>query len=147
MQTHFGIPIRLLLFSEITVEDKKQQLLNQGKIISLDHETDQWRFIAKISDSRYAIKMGPIKQPITSLALLSVIVCSLFFFLAIALFLWFRPLWRSIKELIQAADSFGSGALQTRANIKQSAVLGKLASQFNTMAHRISGKIGSSLVF
>ena len=143
LQIHFGVPIQLKLLSEINLEEKEEekQQLNKGKIIALDHDTNQWRFITKLDDSDYVLIFGPIKQAITSVAYLTGFYFSLFLFLAISLFLWFRPLWKSIKELSRTADEFGSGKLQTRANINQSAVLGNLANQFNNMADRLSGLI------
>ncbi|MCK5829766.1 MAG: hypothetical protein KAH20_05640 [Methylococcales bacterium] len=141
LQIHFGVPIQLKLLSDINLEENEQQHLNKGKIIALDHDTNQWRFIAKLDNSDYVLVFGPIRQAITSVGFFTAIFFSLFLFLAIALFLWFRPLWKSINELSRTADEFGSGKLQTRADINQSAILGNLANQFNNMADRLSGLI------
>ncbi len=142
LQMHFGVPIRLTLMAGIQLKGKEQQrYFNNGKIIALDHESNQWRFIGKLEGSDYALIIGPIEQAITFFALLSILFFSLTLLLAIALFLWFRPLWQSINELSRTADEFGSGQLKTRAHIKQSAILGNLANQFNTMADRLDGLI------
>ncbi len=141
MQTHFGIPVLLRLLSDLQLKPEKEQLLQQGKIIALDHDTNQWRFIGKISNSPYAIQFGPIESPMTLPVLFAIIIAIFIISLALALFFWVQPLWKSINELSRAADEFGKGKLKARADIGKNAVLGKLAVQFNAMAGRISGLI------
>lgn len=138
MQPYFGMPISIKLISNLTLTPNKKNLLQSGKIIALDHETSQWRFYGKLKDSVYVIQMGPFDQPITLPVLLSIIFGTFIFLLAVAIFLWIHPLWRSIKELSQSADSFGQGHLEARANVNRHAVLGIFACQFNAMADQIS---------
>jgi signal transduction histidine kinase len=142
LQIHFGIPISLKLISELDSEEKgKINPLKNGRVVAFGHSTDQHRFMAKIADSNYVITVGPIEQIFTLPIYFFFLFCVLIFLLTIPLFFWFRPLWQSINELSQTADAFGSGKLQARASVKQSAVLGNLASQFNAMADRIGSLV------
>ncbi|GAB4563877.1 MAG: hypothetical protein Tsb0020_13420 [Haliangiales bacterium] len=62
--------------------------------------------------------------------------------LAIAMFL-IRRLTRPIVELTQVTKSFGTGALQVRANIQQNDEIGSLARAFNSMAATLQARIES----
>lgn len=146
LQTHFGIPLLVIklddldmeLASKIKNDTEKQQSLDNGKIIFLVNDKEDEYYITQLDRSPYALQVGPIKPPFV--ASISLILGILFLFItgfATAIFLWVRPLWKSMNELSRAADDFGLGKLQTRADIKQKAALGKLAIQFNAMADRI----------
>ena len=140
LQPYFGIPLSLQRIREVKLEAKKQSLFEKGKIVALDEETNNYRYFGKIQDSQYALIAGPIKIPITAKLLLISVATALIVLLATALFLWVRPLWRSMNELSRTANDFGQGKLQTRADIRSKAALGNLAIQFNAMADRI-GKL------
>ncbi len=62
--------------------------------------------------------------------------------LVIAMFL-IRRLTRPIVELTQVTKSFGTGALQARANIQQNDEIGSLARAFNSMAATLQARIES----
>ncbi len=141
LQTHFGIPVSLKTITELKLPADKINLLNQGKIIALEHDTNQWRFLGKIGNTSYLLQLGPITQPMTMSVLFSIIIGSFIISLGLAIFLWIRPLWVSVNELSRAADGFGQGKLNTRAIIKPEASLGKLAGQFNAMADKIEDLI------
>ncbi len=141
LQTHFGIPVSLKELKELKLPPDKMNLLQQGKKIALEHDTNQWHFLGKIENTSSLLQFGPITQPMTMPVLFTIIIGSFIISLGLAIFFWIRPLWISVNELSQAADEFGQGKLYTRAIIKPNATLGKLASQFNAMADRIGGLI------
>lgn len=138
LQPHFGIPIELIHTASVNFDDeKKRALFDQGNIVAFDHDTNAYRFFGKISDSPYTLFVGPINVPVSELTWMISVLAALVIFLAIALMLWVRPVWRAVRDLSRTADQFGQGDLHARSQIKPSAILGRLASQFNQMADRI----------
>ncbi len=138
LQPHFGFPISLVKDSELSLSSKQKILMENGKVIALDHNTNRWRFFGKLKNSPYTLQFGPIKQPISLMTFMSALLGVFLASLATALLLWLRPLWLSIKNISQTADDFGRGELTARTDIKKTKSLGKLAQQFNTMADRVS---------
>jgi two-component system sensor histidine kinase RstB len=141
LQSHFGAPLSLYRISDLDLPAGKIERLQNNKIIAVDHDTDQWRYYGKLQHSPYVVKLGPIKPPISDLVLISGLLGIFLLLLSIAIYLWLHPLMRSVKILSQAADDFGQGKLDSRAKVKKGAMLGKLATQFNAMAERISSLI------
>ena len=142
LQTHFGIPIAITRFDQLDISPAEEQSLLNGRIIDLDHDESAFdHFTGKLKDSPYVLQAGPIKQPFTEITLFTTIGLSFIISRAIALFLWVRPLWKSMNELSLSADKFGQGKLTTRANVKPRAALGNLAKQFNAMADRVGSLI------
>lgn len=141
LQSHFSTPISLSPLSDLKLPEDKMAELKAGKIIAVDHDSLDWRFYAELTGSSYALQVGPFDYPFSSGMFLNTIFALFGMSLALALFLWVRPLWKSIKTLRQTADDFGQGKLASRADIKPRAALGGLAHQFNAMAERISNLI------
>ncbi len=146
LQPYFGFPINLIKRKMLSVEllsilanDKElNQRFDKGKIIYIESNDHEY-YIQKLKDYPYILQAGPIKPPIAVIISLLVGLFILFFLgLALTLFLWVRPLWKSINELTCASDNFGQGKLESRANVTAHAALGNLASQFNAMAERIN---------
>ncbi len=146
LQTHFAFPMKLInpdnledeLKEKLESDAEMNRFFNSGKIIFFENDNGHQHYISKLKGSPYALQVGPIKPPL--FALFSFIGGILFLFiigLATAIFLWVRPLWRSMNELSRTADDFGQGKFQARADIKPKAALGNLAIQFNAMAERI----------
>jgi signal transduction histidine kinase len=138
LQPYFGVPLSLHRILSLDLPKGKIKRLQNNKVIAVDHDTDQWRYYGKLFKSPYVVQLGPIKPPISDLVLISGLLGIFLMLLSIAIYLWLRPLWRSVKMLSQAADNFGQGKLESRAKVKKGAMLGTLASQFNAMAERIS---------
>lgn len=150
LQGHFGVPIKLVKMDKLDHEiidalDNKaemKQSFNLGKIIYFENDDYDQYYAKKLEASPYVLQVGPIEAPFV--ALMSLIAGILFLFilgLAVALFLWIRPLWRSMNELSRTADDFGQGKLDSRAEIKSRSALSGLANQFNAMAERIGDLI------
>ena len=150
LETHFSFPLTLINLDKLTKEPGNHlttQLENnpemnlrfdKGKIIYFENDDGHQYYITKLENSPYALQVGPIKPPFVALiSLVSGILFLFIFGLATAIYLWVRPLWRSMNELSRTADDFGQGKLQARADIKPKAALGNLAIQFNAMAERI----------
>ncbi len=146
LQPYFGFPINLIEKESLskklqTVLEKDKELtqrFDKGKIIYIDG-SDYEYYIQKLEDYPYILQAGPIKPPIAVIISFLVGLFILFFLgLAFTLFLWIRPLWKSINELSSASDNFGQGKLNSRADVKSRAALGNLAGQFNEMAERIN---------
>ncbi len=150
LETYFGFPLMLINLDELAKDpgnhltaqlenDPEMKLhFEKGKIIYFENDDDHQYYITKLEGSPYALQAGPIEPPFVALiSFVSGILFLFIFGLATAIYLWVRPLWRSMNELSRTADDFGQGKLQARADIKPKAALGNLAIQFNAMAERI----------
>ncbi|MCP4104406.1 MAG: HAMP domain-containing protein [Desulfobacteraceae bacterium] len=62
---------------------------------------------------------------------------------AVAVLLWVWPVWRHLNQLGQAADAFGNGNFNARANVPSISAIASLAKTFNSMADRIQRLIAS----
>lgn len=67
----------------------------------------------------------------------------LLFCVGLMAIIWALPFWLKLKRIIAAAQAFGRGEFDARANLPRSAVLAPLASTFNDMAARIQRLISS----
>jgi len=64
-------------------------------------------------------------------------------FLAIAVWLWVRPVWRDLEALRQTARAFGEGDFAARAPAARNASFELLADTLNTMAERVQRLIAT----
>lgn len=144
LQVHFGIPLALMevtdledSFSKLMQDEDISRRFNSGKIIYLQ-DSLQIYYIGRIEGSSFVLQAGPVEPPIKALIYFASGFLALFILgLAVALFLWIRPLWLSMNELSRSAEDFGEGKLDARAHVKPRAALGTLAGQFNAMAEKI----------
>ncbi|MFC3395475.1 two-component system sensor histidine kinase RstB [Brenneria rubrifaciens] len=117
--------------------------LRQGEIVALDHE---YTFIQRIPRSHYVLAVGPIPylfflHEIRLLDLLLVILIGLS--LALPVFLWMRPHWKSMLKLENAAQRLGDGHLKERLHFDQTSSLFRLGVAFNRMADNLNQLIAS----
>ena len=138
LRPRFGFPLELHDIDPSVFNAEQLEWLKSGKILFSDTNSQNWKIHKRLFDTDIILTAGPIPLTISTAKLNSIVIFILVALLAIAILLWVTPLWRSIRELSRAADSFGLGDLSARANIRRRSALGGLASQFNTMATQIS---------
>jgi two-component system sensor histidine kinase RstB/two-component system sensor kinase ParS len=139
LQDHFGYPIDLKRLSEIEMTGEEHTLLVSHQVVTKD---DGSLFYLRVRDSRYALIMGPVKDPeMGPYGFQALIWGAAIVVVAFLALLWAMPFWRKLKRIITASQAFGSGRLDTRARVPRRSALAPLADAFNGMADRIQGLI------
>nr|WP_113865279.1 two-component system sensor histidine kinase RstB [Brenneria salicis]NMN91816.1 two-component system sensor histidine kinase RstB [Brenneria salicis ATCC 15712 = DSM 30166]RBP65883.1 two-component system sensor histidine kinase RstB [Brenneria salicis ATCC 15712 = DSM 30166]RLM31912.1 two-component system sensor histidine kinase RstB [Brenneria salicis ATCC 15712 = DSM 30166] len=120
-----------------------RQRLNQGEIVALDNE---YTFIQRIPRSHYVLAVGPIPylfflHEMRLLDLLLVLLIGLS--LALPVFLWMHPHWKSMLKLESAAQRLGDGHLEARIHFDNTSSLFRLGVAFNRMADNLNQLITS----
>ena len=143
LNQRFNFPITLLQLNQTNLPPEEQEKLVQGDIIWQDIDVENEYIYRRISDTEYAIKIGPFYEPITLSYLQSILLISLAVLVALAVLLWIYPLWRDLMQLRTSAEAFGQGDFRTRFSLSKRSTLKRLAETFNSMADRIQGLISS----
>ncbi len=133
------LPVHLELSSiqQTELDEEQRQQLSNGKIVRTITEKDVEFYYGQIANSNTIIVAGPIPPIINQRNLLISFIVVVTLLLSLSILIWIRPLWKSISVLKRTSQHLGSGDMDARANIKQNALLGDLAFQFNAMAAQI----------
>ena len=139
-QSYFGYPISLGDMSQLALSPIENEQLRDGWIV-VKYDKDGMRFHRRVLDSDKALTMGLCDG---LGAWNYVIVWSTFsiMFGSMAL-IWALPFWMKLKKIILAAQAFGRGEFDARANLPRGSALAPLAGTFNDMAGRIQRLISS----
>lgn len=129
--------------NEKPLDDSQQFYLAEGGIVTIfdDFSGESW-FIQRYAESSKILVIGPIVNHSSTES--DAIFTSVFLFgLALAVFIWVWPISKGLVSLTKAADLFGQGKFDARANASVTAPLQPLAERFNSMAARIQRLIKS----
>lgn len=143
IQKEFGYPVNVVSIKNLDLTDLQKRELDSGKIIGVD----RWSvFYQRMGDSYQALEMGPVKDFEDTIPVWTFQVANwvtLIFFTALMSLMWAFPFWRNLKKIMDAADHFGDGRFNTRAELGKRSPLRPMAETFNNMAERIGGLIRS----
>jgi len=141
LQKHFGIPVQMLLFQDLSVPDDQKDRVIGGELVGIDVKKQTHRYIQRMGDSKWYIQAGPIPDP-AILNLLDLIILTLLaLMIAVAVWVWLRPMWLGLVNLHRTVTAFGTGEFDVRADEHNKAPTHKLATTFNAMATRIKSLI------
>ena len=140
LNPEFGYPLSVAPLATIELGERERIRLMAGEIVVMD---DGDFFYQRVGDTDFAVTLGPIGAPWVYLAMPFAILFFLAGGIALAVWFWVRPLWRSVVELEHVAKSFGEGTLSARAAVSKTSALALLAQRFNAMAERIERLIDS----
>jgi two-component system sensor histidine kinase RstB/two-component system sensor kinase ParS len=140
LQPYFGYPLSLDNISRLPLSPIEHEQLMAGWIIIRKYKKSLL-FHRRVLDSEKVLSMGPFEG---LGAWNYIIVWSTFsiVFGPMAL-IWAVPFWLKLKKIIVAAQAFGRGEFDARANLPRSSALAPLAGTFNDMAGRIQRLISS----
>lgn len=144
----FTAPIRLISLTDAkqnTLIDEKQfQRLSSGESV-LVYEQDFFLtdIFYRLSQSDQIIKMGPFEYPYLYRNIQWIALTVLGILIALAIWLWLRPLWRDLRQLNSASLKFGEGQLDTRVKRPRYSLINSSLSSFNNMADHIEQLISS----
>lgn len=143
IQKEFGFPVDVVPLNSVDLAGSERQDFEKGKIIGID----EWSiFYQRIGKTDWALEMGPFKDfeetvPVWMFHAASWI--TLIFFGAFMSLMWAFPFWRNLKKVMDAANHFGDGRFDARADLGKRSPLKPMADTFNDMAERIGGFIKS----
>lgn len=140
---HANFPVLITLLDEAAVEQVDIEKLRRGELVWYDLEGDTERYFRKLSNSDFAIQIGPIAEGISSTMITNVALLLLASLFAVVLFFWIKPLWQDLSALRTAAAALGSGELNRRVQVSKRSKVADLADTFNSMADRIGQLLSS----
>lgn len=142
LKNKLNLPLEIESLDDFSLPDNEQQSLIKGGIIYLGNEFNT-SFHLRIGDHNNVLSLGPISD--TDDTKLTEIILSMIFYLslAVALLLWFWPLWRNLQILNNTATEFGHGNFDSRAVLPSKSSLFTMANTFNNMAESIQRLIKS----
>jgi signal transduction histidine kinase len=143
MQPHFNFPLAVSPIESLSLNKINRSVLAEDDVVVLFEENMSILY-QRLGETNMVLTMGPIPAFNYNKYLLDIIF-SLFiaaFFSILALIVaW--PYANKLRRISIAAEAFGKGELDARANLPQRSSLAHLANAFNSMAARIQELIRS----
>lgn len=143
LQSEFGFEISLKRLSDLSLDEEDMQQLATGVLIAVADDNDDGEFYLQLSNSPWVVHIPYIESPWLDRFSNQIIIAMLALFLMLASLIWVWTLWRSLSQIRQAAERFGSGEYDARVSFKPSDRLAQLSQAFNTMAEQTQGSIRS----
>ncbi len=143
LNPQFTFPVNISPLTEMQITPQQHERLRAGRVLSTDLNTPAERHHHRIGTTENVLSIGPFDEPtlLTRFSLIMLFVLAVI--IALAVFIWVRPLWRGLTQLRSTAEAFGRGDFAARTHIAPRAVLGQFAHTFNAMADRIQQLISS----
>jgi signal transduction histidine kinase len=142
MQSHFAFPLSIAPITSTQLLESERSALANGEILVKGAPGAIFR--KQIGDNGLVLNMGPMPDFEINkflLDLLFSLVVAIIFCLFALLVVW--PYAIKLRRISIAAEAFGSGNLDARANLPKRSSLANLADAFNSMADRIQELIRS----
>ena len=141
VQKQFGIPVQIVQLQALSVSGETRDRLNKGELVGVDIYQQTERYIQRIGKSKWFLQAGPITDPVILTLLDYIIFTFLALMIALAVWLWLRPMWSGLVNLDRTATAFGAGDFEVRAEEHKTSPTHQLATTFNAMAQRIKSLI------
>jgi signal transduction histidine kinase len=136
MERQFGVEFRRTRLQDVlSVSDRER--LRRGEVVAYDVEEPGERYLQRVANSDQILQIGPFPRDFLERAIQYLAWITLGIVIAIALYLWVRPLWRDMVALDRGALAIGQGRLDTRVQVSVRSPVRALADTFNAMAQRV----------
>lgn len=135
-ERRFGYFVRSMPLSGMANENERSRLLSGG-IVVRDIDQPEERYFKRIGGEDRVLQIGPLPRYFLERAINYLLCGALALAVAIALYLWVRPLWRDMLALDQGAVAIGRGKLDAQVHVSPSSPVRALADTFNSMARRV----------
>lgn len=136
IERRLGYVVRSMPLSGIADEHDRRRLLSGG-IVVRDLDRPEERYFKRIEGEDRVLQIGPFPRYFLERAINYLLYGVLALVVAIALYLWARPLWRDMLALDQGAVAIGMGRLDARVDVPPRSPVRALADSFNSMARRV----------
>ncbi len=143
MQSHFNFPLTVSPIESLSLQKINRSVLAEDDVVVL-FEEDMIILYQRLGQTNMVLTMGPIPAFRYNKFLLDIIfslVIAAFFSILALIVVW--PYANKLRRISIAAEAFGNGKLDARANLPQRSSLAHLANAFNSMADRIQELIRS----
>lgn len=139
----FDMPLAMLSVDDSALPADRLVEIKAGKIIVLGLEEGKETYFKRLGDSDQVFRAGPFEVPPILRYFNLVILLLLALLIALAVYVWVRPVWRDLNRFDHGVRHFGTGDLDTRLLVSKGSALGSLADTFNAMAERMQRLIHS----
>lgn len=136
-----NLPVRFHPADDFRQLGNQYTQLKAGQVLRLYDAGDEAVFYRLLDQGRWVVALGPAPSIVGDRN--PWVVPVFYVLIALAVFLWLRPLMRDLDVLQHAALAFGEQDFSTRVSIPASSWLAPLGGAFNSMAVRIQWLIQS----
>lgn len=136
IEKRFGYPLRDIALNEVAGESERKSL-RSGEIVGRNVDEPGEHYFKRLGDGDRVLQIGPFPRYFLESAIIYLVAVMLAIFIAIAIYLWIRPLWRDMRALDQGAQAIGLGKLDAHVNVSSRSPVRALANTFNGMAQRV----------
>ncbi len=140
LSQQLAIEVRLMAMDDIAWLPSQQATLAQGDPVLMYTESDHLLVYLGLlpHQPNQVLALGPISMPTQNKDKKRLLLLLSYVLLAFAIALWSWPLWRDLKVLQQATESFGTGRFNEVPKVGKNSVIAPVVQTFKTMAERIS---------
>ncbi|ODC00432.1 hypothetical protein A3197_08805 [Candidatus Thiodiazotropha endoloripes] len=139
----FKMPLKLLPLDDPSLPADRLADIKAGKVVVLGFKQSRDTYYARVHDSELVFRAGPYEAPFVLRNFNTILLVLFALLVALAVYLWVRPVWRELSRFDQGVTRLGAGDLNTRLIVSNGAALKPLAETFNSMARRIQKLIQS----
>ncbi|MEJ2621139.1 MAG: ATP-binding protein [Candidatus Thiodiazotropha sp.] len=139
----FKMPLELVPLDYPSLPADRLGDIKAGKVVVMGFNENRHIYYSRVNDSELVFRAGPYEAPFVLRHFNLVILVLFAFLVAVAVYLWVRPMWRELSRFDEGVSRLGGGDLNTRLVVNNGATLKPLAETFNGMAQRIQKLIQS----
>jgi len=135
LQEQLALPVTIYPLEDFRALEETQARLLAGQTVQLFDTDDRVVFYRRLGEAPWVLALGP--GPALDNERAKWVVPLFYALIALAVYLWIRPLARDLEQLQDAAGDFGQQDFSSRVVLPQGSWLSPLAEAFNSMAQRI----------
>lgn len=139
----FGYPLELIAIDKLTLKKEYVEIIRSGGTYAEHPRDDGETYYKKLPDTDFVIKAGPVHVSTFIVDLFYYAMALLALMIALALYIWMRPISKDLTQLSKAAYSFGKGQFDVKINVRKNSAIVRVAETFNSMTNRIKKLIDS----
>ncbi len=139
----FEMPLALLGIDDPQLPAQRLEDIKDGKLVVLGFEEHAETYFMRLGDSDQVFRAGPFEQPLLFRYFNHILLMVLALLVALAVYIWVRPVWGDLKRIDRGVRLFGGGDLDSRLEVRKRSALKPLADTFNAMAERMQRLIQS----
>jgi signal transduction histidine kinase len=133
----FKMPLALLPLDDPSLPADRLAEIEAGKLVVLGLKQHRETYYLRVLDSGLVFRAGPYETPLVLRHFNMVLLVVFALVIALAVYIWVRPIWRQLSRFDRGVNRLGCGDLTTRLEVSNGAALKPLAETFNAMAERI----------
>ncbi|MBT3048096.1 MAG: hypothetical protein DBP03_16745 [gamma proteobacterium symbiont of Ctena orbiculata] len=139
----FDMPLSLFSIDDPALPQDRLTDIEAGKTVILGLEEMKETYYKRLGDSDQVFRAGPFPLPPLIRYFNPILYFLLALLIALAVYVWVRPVWRDLTRIDRGVRELGAGDLDTRLLVRRRSALKPLADAFNTMADRLQRLIHS----